>query len=228
MKWRGQQAASRQRHLQAYSADEVQQYEAWVMQLTAEDAQACLNDIRDVFSLSAGMKVLDAGAGTGALSSILMTVPGLSVTALEPSPEMLACFRAKPDLQSVNVVQGFCDSADDRDLLPASAFDVIVCRQLVNGLFDPLTAFRNWHFWLRPGGTVIVLEGLYDRSAWTGPLQIEVDVLPLSACRSTAMVPYLLEQCGFDITAARFMTRTNARPSTKTQRYIVAATRRDP
>jgi hypothetical protein len=98
-----------------------------------------------------------------------------------------------------------------------------VSRQLVNGRFDPLTAFGNWHHWLSPGGVVVVIEGLYGRSAWTGIWQEEVDVLPLSACQGTATVPYLLEVAGFRVEAVQLMDAVNRRPCTRTPRYVVVA-----
>jgi len=105
----------------------------------------------------------------------------------------------------------------------AEQFDVIISRQLVNGLFDPLTAFSNWLFWLKPGGTVIAIDGLYGRSAWTGNFEEEVDLLPLSACQSMATLPYLLEKTGFEIEAVNLTTATNTMPATRTMRYVVVA-----
>ena len=98
---------------------------------------------------------------------------------------------------------------------------------MFNGLFDPITAFRNWHRWLKADGTAVVIEGLYDRSDWSGELQSEVDVLPLSACRTTATIPYMLELAGFQIRTAKFMAATNGLPSTRTRRYAVIAIKRN-
>jgi hypothetical protein len=51
----------------------------------------------------------------------------------------------------------------------ASQFVLIASRQLVNGLFDPLAAFRNWHRWLHVDGRTVVMmacsNGLTGRSA---------------------------------------------------------------
>lgn len=223
MRWRNTQAEARRRLLELFDADEVARYEGWIRQLTEADDAACLEDIARGFVFREGMTVLDAGAGTGALCKVLTRLAGLVVTALEPSPVMLATLKAKPELQHIKMVEGFCDAETDRDIFAAKTFDVIISRQLVNGLFDPLTAFRNWHHWLQPGGSVIVIDGLYDRSSWTGPWQQEVDVLPLSACRTTATVPYLLETAGFNVDNVYYMEATNSLPSARTPRYIVVA-----
>ncbi len=138
---------------------------------------------------------------------------------------MLATLRAKDELNAIAAVQGFCDHPDDQRHFAPAAFDVILCRQLVNCLFDPIAAFRNWSFWLKDHGTVIVMDGLFDRSDWAGRWQEEIDQLPLSACRTTATFPYLLEQTGFRIDFVDFMAATNARPSTRTKRYMVVASK---
>ena len=225
MDWRGSRAASRNRYVAKYDAAEVDRYDRWILQLTREDDEACLSDLRRVFQFQAGMAVLDAGTGTGAFCKILKDVPGLSITALDPSPVMLAKLRSKTELADVTTVEGFCDGPEDRQLFREAQFQAIVSRQLVNGLFDPLTAFSNWHHWLSPGGAVVVLDGLFDRSAWTGVWQEEVDVLPISACGTTALTPYLLELAGFRVEAVEWMEATNEMPTTKTKRYMVVATK---
>src|SRR5688500_8420763 len=113
MTWRGSQAASRSRYLAKFDADEVERYEGWILQLGEKDAEACLADIARGFQFQEGMSVLDVGAGTGALCQVLSGVRGLGLTALEPSPFMLAKLQAKPELKHVNVVEGFCDAAGD-------------------------------------------------------------------------------------------------------------------
>ncbi|NND97016.1 MAG: class I SAM-dependent methyltransferase [Pirellulaceae bacterium] len=226
MTWRGTQAESRARYLQNFDADDVARYERWVVQLTENDLQACRSDIATEFTFRAGMSVLDVGAGTGAMCKILAQIQGLKITALEPSNRMLDCFRAKKELRGISIVAGFCDSYDDQSHFSANSFDAIVSRQLVNSLFDPLAAFRNWLYWLKPGGAVIMIDGIYDRDAWQGSLQTEVDALPLSACRTMATAPYLMESVGLQIQAVKWMEATNQMPSTRTKRYMVVAVKR--
>lgn len=223
MSYRQNYAASRARYLAAYDAEEAQKYDAWVTSLTQADHKACLDDINQRFRLTSGQELLDAGAGTGALSLSISMVPGVHITALEPCPPMLDKLRKKPELQEVVTVQGFCDHVSDRSHFGAEQFDIVASRQLANCLYDPLAAFRNWHYWLRPSGVAIVMDGLYDRADWSGRWDGMVDVLPLSACRTTATVPYLLEQVGFRVDHVGLMEATNALPSTRTSRYMVVA-----
>jgi SAM-dependent methyltransferase len=226
MTWRISQAESRRRYLEKFDAAEVEAYDALVATLSAEDVEAYRADLASVFAFHQdGLRILDAGAGSGALSQVLCGLTGLQITALEPSPAMLARLHARRELEGVRTVEGFCDHLDDRRHFPGGAFDAIFSRQLANGLYDPLAAFRNWHHWLKPSGAVVLVDGLYGRSAWTGRWEEEIDVLPLSACQTTATVPYLLEMAGFRIDRVQLMQATNARPSTRTSRYLVRATR---
>lgn len=223
MSWRNSQADSRARHLARIDAAEAARMDAAVGRLDAEDEEAYLADLVSAIDLHSGLAVLDAGAGGGALCCVLRHVPGLSLTALEPVPALLDLLRSKTGLETVRTVEGYCDSRDDRPLFQAAAFDVIVSRQLVNGLYDPLAAFENWHHWLRPAGAVAVIDGLYGRDAWAGAWQEEVDRLPLAAIQGRAAIPYLLERAGFVVEGVHWMERVNRRPVTRTPRYLTVA-----
>ncbi len=225
MDWHARREAARGRHAAKYDAEEAERYDRQpgLGLLGPEDGDAYLADLAGVFRFEPGMEVLDVGAGTGALSRVLLRVPGLAVTALEPSPAMLAVLRGKPDLADVVAIAGSCDRIEDRDLFPDGRFDVVVSRQVVSGLFDPLTAFAIWRRWLVPGGAVVVIDGLFGRAGWVGHWQEEVDVLPLAACETTALTPYLLEASGFRVEAVEPMAAVNALPTTRTARYVVVA-----
>ena len=134
---------------------------------------------------------------------------------------------AKPELAEVVVTNGFCDHPDDRVHYPERSLDVIASNLLVNCLYDPLAAFENWFCWLKPGGAVIVMDGLFLPSGWTGIWSEAVDMLPLSVCQSTATVPYLMEKCGYNVRHVGLMSAVNARPSTRTRRYLVIAKKPD-
>ena len=223
--WRICRAESRARYLAKFDAAGAADYHEAVGTLSEDDERAYQSDIERLLPLAAGADVLDAGAGTGALTSVLRRLPGVTVTALEPAPEMLAILRRHPHLRGVATVEGFCDAVEDRQLFPRGRFDAIFSRQLANGLYDPLGAFANWAHWLKPGGAVVVIEGVYGRDAWSGAWSEEVDVLPLSATQSRATVPYLLEAAGFRVESVGWMDAVNRRPATRTPRYAVLARR---
>jgi SAM-dependent methyltransferase len=228
MSWRIGQSESRARYLVRVDAAEAARYHAVVGTLDEDDEAAYVADLARLVRWPVGGSLLDAGAGTGALTAVLAGIPGVTVTALEPAPAMLDLLRANPRLGHVATVAGFCDSEDDRPLFAAGQFDGIVSRQLVNGIYDPLAAFANWHHWLKPGGVVIVIEGAYGRDAWAGNPQEEVDVFPLSSTQSLATVPYLLETAGFRVESAGWMEAVNRRPKTRTPRYLVVARKAAP
>ncbi len=223
MNFRDTQSNSRQRYLATYDAEEASKYNTWVDAMNDADHDACVADLQRCVEFSDKMAVLDAGSGTGALCLTLIRIPGLDITALEPSSQMMNLLTARSELSGVMAVQGFCDHADDVSLFGPETFDLITSRLLVNNLFDPLAAFRNWIHWLRPGGSVVVMDGLFARTDWAGKWGEFVDALPLSACQTTATVPYLLEKTGFDVEHVGLMDHTNALPSTRTKRYIVVA-----
>jgi SAM-dependent methyltransferase len=227
MDWHGSRALARRRHAARYDDVEARNYHAQpgLGTLTRDEEDAYLADIRRVCDIRSGASVLDAGAGTGTLCRILSRQRGLTLTALEPSPAMLEVLRSQPELAHVTAVPGFCDGPEDEQRFAAGAFDVVASRQLVNGLFDPLTAFRHWQRWLKPGGAAVVIDGLYGRDAWPGSWESEIDVLPLSACQTLATVPYLLESVGFRIAAVERMSAVNGLPGTRTPRYIVVGIR---
>ena len=208
-----------------YDDEQAAKYNTWVDALLDADHDACVADLSRCVQFSDNMSVLDAGSGTGALCLTLVRIPGLNITALEPSLPMIDLLNAKPELTRVTTVQGFCDHADDASLFSPETFHLIASRLLVNNLYDPLAAFRNWYNWLRPGGVVVVMDGLFDRRDWKGEWGRFVDTLPLSACRTTATVPYLLEQSGYFVEHVGLMDHTNSLPSTSTKRYIVVASK---
>lgn len=223
MTWRISRAESRRRYLTKFDEAESLSYEALAGCISAEEAQAYLQDLQPVLADRKPAAVLDVGAGTGGICQILAGLPNLAITALEPSPAMLAVLQSKPELSAVRTVQGFCDSPDDLGLFVPEQFDLIISRQVINGLYDPLTAFKNWYQWLDAEGKVVVIDGLYGRAAWTGIWEEEVDVLPVSACQNTAMIPYLLELAGFEVRDVRMMERVNGHIRTKTRRFLTIA-----
>ena len=168
MSWRSRQAESRRRYLTKFDAGEAQRYDALVGQLSPEDEAAYLADLTRVVELHAGAAVLDAGAGTGALTRLLARLPDCRSPRSSRHPR---CWRDCAPGTS-------CRASPRRGLLRCrSGPQPVRCRRLRRrssrgnssmGLYDPLAAFRNWHHWLKPGGVVVVIEGLYGRSAWSG------------------------------------------------------------
>ncbi len=223
--WKAVRQAARGRSADRYNSQAAEEYDGvlGLGTLSAEMQSALMADLQRVYTVFENADVLDVGAGTGAFCGALTDLPVRSITALEPSPSMLERLKTKPELIRARPVAGSCDHDDDRTLFADSSFDVIASRKVVSSLFDPLVAFRNWHHWLRAGGHVVIIDGLFGRDSWVGDWAEEVDVLPLSASQSMATVPYLLEAVGFTIKSVDLTHQWNQ--TARTPHYIVVASK---
>ncbi|MEV1083307.1 class I SAM-dependent methyltransferase [Streptomyces sp. NPDC050211] len=100
--------------------------------------------------------VLDLGCGTGSLS-LLAAEQGHHVTGVDLSPAMVALARAK--LAGRDAVFLVGDAAappvgEDR-------FDTVLVRHVLWALPDPGRALRHWRELLRPGGRLVLVEGVW-------------------------------------------------------------------
>jgi SAM-dependent methyltransferase len=110
------------------------------------------------------LDVLDLGAGTGLLTQVVRDL-GHRVTAVDPSPEMLAELGAR--LPAVTTVVGTAESipADDGSL------DAVVAGQAAHW-FDPAPAAREIRRVLRPGGVLgLIWNTRDDRVPWIAALE---------------------------------------------------------
>jgi SAM-dependent methyltransferase len=185
-------------------------YEADPSHGVAPDEQGLWLDlVTSAATLDSRTRVLDVGAGTGALTRIIANA-GAIVTALEPSQGMLDEARkaaaAQPARGCIHFTLG---DAHEGDLFASASFDLIVSRQAVCYFADPLRAFANWRDWLTDDGTIIVVDGLWSRNGWGDDAL--VDRLPLSCLQTRATMAYLLEKSGFAITRNTWLDDINQR-----------------
>ena len=98
-------------------------------------------------------RILDVGAGTGAMS-LLAAELGHRVTALDISPGMLGHAERKAAERGVTLetVIGPADSP------PEGPFDAVIERHLLWTLPDPSGALAGWRR-VAPGGRMVLLEG---------------------------------------------------------------------
>ncbi|TMK31775.1 MAG: class I SAM-dependent methyltransferase [Actinobacteria bacterium] len=107
-------------------------------------------------------RVLDVGAGTGALS-LLAAELGHRVTAVDLSPGMLDRARAKAEAQGLDIefVVGPAEAP------PAGPFDAVIERHVLWTAPDPVRSLRAWHE-VAPAGQVVLFEGAWGASGLVG------------------------------------------------------------
>jgi SAM-dependent methyltransferase len=101
--------------------------------------------------------VLDAGAGTGSLSLLLLEL-GHRVTALDISPGMLAKATAKAGGRGFELSTVTSPATEP----PSGPFDAVVERHLLWTTPDPQAALAAWRR-AAPDGTLVLFEGLWAR-----------------------------------------------------------------
>lgn len=105
------------------------------------------------------LDILDLGSGTGFMALGFARL-GHRVTGVDISPEMVGFSRARAREEHLDVtfMQG------DVAVLPSfdRLFDGVTCRNLLWTLPDPLCALARWKTALKPGGTVVIADGLWE------------------------------------------------------------------
>ena len=106
----------------------------------------------------AGLRVLDAGGGSGGFAVPLAQL-GHNGTVVDPSPDSLAALerRAAETATSERVVAVQGDAAGLPDLVAAGSFDVVLCHSVLEVVDDPAEAVHAIVHALRPGGVASVL-----------------------------------------------------------------------
>jgi SAM-dependent methyltransferase len=104
-------------------------------------------------------RVLDVGAGTGAMT-ILAAELGHRVTALDLSPAMLDQARRKAGERALDVA--FVVGPAEQP--PPGPFDAVMERHVLWTSPDPEASLRAWREVVAPGGRLVLFEGLWGRS----------------------------------------------------------------
>jgi SAM-dependent methyltransferase len=116
--------------------------------------------------------VLDPGCGTGSLS-LLASEQGHRVTGVDLSPAMVTLARrSRPGVTR-------CSSSVTRRHRRAppvgeQRFDAVLVRHVLWALPDPGRALRHWAGLLRPGGRLVLVEGVWGTA---GPVGIPAERL---------------------------------------------------
>ncbi len=116
--------------------------------------------------------VLDAGTGTGFLARRAAEL-GHRVTGIDLSRRMLEVARIAPPPREVAIPPAYVEGDAVDPPFPDAAFDAIVSRHVLWTLREPDATLARWHDLLRPGGRLLVVDGLWahaaaERAAETG------------------------------------------------------------
>jgi ubiquinone/menaquinone biosynthesis C-methylase UbiE len=104
-----------------------------------------------------GLRLLDAGCGTGASTAALLAVaPRAEIVAVDASAGMLAQAAAKTWPSSVRFVQSRIEDLTEAGV--GGPFDGIFAAYLVRNLADKDSQLREFRAMLRPGGTLAIHE----------------------------------------------------------------------
>ncbi|MEV5439123.1 class I SAM-dependent methyltransferase [Streptomyces sp. NPDC052682] len=134
----------------------------------AEVRRAWAGRLRSWLPARAG-DVLDLGCGTGSLS-LLAAEQGHRVTGIDRAPAMVA--RAREKLAGHDAV--FLPGDAAAPPVGERRFDVVLVRHVLWALPDPARALRHWRGLLRPGGRMVLVEGVWGT---VSPVGIPADVL---------------------------------------------------
>ena len=114
-------------------------------------------------------EVLDIGCGTGSLS-LLASEQGHHVTGVDRSTAMIGLARAKLAGRDAAFLVGDATAPP----VGEQRFDVVLVRHLLWALPDPGRVLRHWRELVRPGGRLVLVEGVWGTVT---PAGIPADVL---------------------------------------------------
>lgn len=169
---------------------------------------------------SGSRRVADVGAGTGKLTSALVTAPGSEVVAVDPDAAMLRALR-----DAVPGVPTFVGTAESLPL-PDESLDAVVLGQAWHWV-EPVSASAEIGRVLRPGGVLGLIWNIRDeRTEWVARL---TDIMHGSAAEQAlaAADPVVAEPFG-DLEShswhwTRTMTRDSLHRMASSRSYVITA-----
>jgi len=122
-------------------------------------------------------RVADLGCGTGSVA-ILLAENQYDVVGVDFSARMIEHARAKV---TANSRAAFHVGDASAPRLDEFTFDVVFARHVVWTLTDPVSALERWVRLLRPGGRLVLVEGLWHEGAGLRAERLVSLVLPLAS-----------------------------------------------
>ena len=156
---------------------------------TKEERKLWMDVFQNVLPEGDHLSILDVGCGTGAMGLILAEM-GHSVTGIDLSEGMMEVGRKKNADRGLSMI--FLEGDAENPLFADDSFDAVVNRHLLWTLPRPEVALASWNRVVRPGGRVIVIDGVWDDGKTTTKIRRTVSQVlgkvfdPLSAPSSYA------------------------------------------
>lgn len=159
--------------------------------------------ILELIGSPAGLRILDAGCGDGALATALAG-RGATMTGVDADPRMLAAARARAEAMGLAVA--FAEG-DIRALpFPDASFDVVVAVTVLCFVPDAEHAVREMARVLRPGGRMVIGE-LGRWNLWAAKRRIKgwfgSATWQAAKFRTAHELERLVMSAGLDLTATR-------------------------
>jgi SAM-dependent methyltransferase len=108
------------------------------------------------------LKILDVGTGPG-FFAILLSQAGHTATGIDASEEMIG--QAKENALNAGVNPELLVMDSHKTDFADDVFDLIVSRNVVWTLTDPVKAYREWRRILKQGGMLIVFDGNWSSNS---------------------------------------------------------------
>jgi ubiquinone/menaquinone biosynthesis C-methylase UbiE len=137
-------------------------YDKYPVSRSEEEERSAYRDVLKRSLSGNRLKILDVGTGTGFIALILSEM-GHKITGIDIAEKMLEIARQKTRGNGHNVSFQLGDveslSFDN------TSFDVVVCRYLLWTLPNPWEALNEWHRVVKPGGSILCIEGKWHDSS---------------------------------------------------------------
>lgn len=152
--------------------------------------------LETAFAAEQPLDVVDLGTGTGACALVAAAL-GHRVRAYDGAEGMLAVARAAAEAQGL-AVDFIAETLQDAAIAPGSA-NIVTLRNVLWTLEEPMAALHKAHAILRPGGRIVVSDGLWSvapqyRSTYPAAIAAR---LPLHDGLSEDRARQMLDEAGF-------------------------------